>query len=170
MTEWRNWSGGVSCSPRQYQRPSTEAELQSIVADLTPSTRVLRVAGSGHSFPPVVPTGDALVSLEDYTGVVEVDTEAREATVKAGTTLHALTQELANHGLAMRNLGDIDAQTVAGALSTGTHGTGIDLGILSTQVAKLRLIRADGEISPYCGLHDEVMTDMDACQQWDANS
>jgi L-gulonolactone oxidase len=147
MTEWRNWSGGVSCSPRQYQRPSTEAELQSIVADLTPSTRVLRVAGSGHSFPPVVPTGDALVSLEDYTGVVEVDTEAREATVKAGTTLHALTQELANHGLAMRNLGDIDAQTVAGALSTGTHGTGIDLGILSTQVAKLRLIRADGEIS-----------------------
>jgi L-gulonolactone oxidase len=103
------------------------------------------VAGSGHSFPPVVSTGDALVSLEDYTGVVEVDTETAQATVKAGTTLHDLNQTLADHGLAMANLGDIDAQTVAGAISTGTHGTGIDLGVLSTQVAKLRLVRADGE-------------------------
>jgi L-gulonolactone oxidase len=146
VTEWRNWAGGASCRPRQYHAPATEAQLREIVADLPAPTRSLRVAGSGHSFPPIVPTGDVLVSLENYTGVVEVDADARRATVRAGTTLGDLTDELATHGLAMENLGDIDAQTVAGAISTGTHGTGIDLGILSTQVAGLRLVTADGDI------------------------
>jgi L-gulonolactone oxidase len=78
-----------------------------------------------------------LVSLENYTGIVDVDADQRRATVRAGTTLGDLTDELAAHGLSMENLGDIDAQTVAGALSTGTHGTGIDLGVLSPQVAGL---------------------------------
>jgi len=147
MTDvWRNWSGSASCRPRQYQTPETEDELQSIIADLEPSTRTVRVAGSGHSFPPVVPSGDVLLSLEDYTGIVDVDRDARQATVRAGTQLGDLNRELANHGLAMENLGDIDRQAIAGALSTGTHGTGIDLGILSTQVATMRLVTADGEI------------------------
>lgn len=144
--EWTNWSGSASCRPRGYHEPSTEDELQSILADLTPSTRTLRVAGSGHSFPPVVPSEDVLLSLENYTGIVDVDTDALQATVRAGTPLGELNRALADHGLAMENLGDIDKQAIAGALSTGTHGTGIDLGILSTQVASMRLVTADGEI------------------------
>lgn len=144
--EWTNWSGSASCRPRGYHTPSTEDELQSIVADLTPSTRTLRVAGSGHSFPPVVPSEDVLLSLEEYTGIVDVDTDAQQATVRAGTPLGDLNRQLAGHGLAMENLGDIDKQSIAGALSTGTHGTGIDFGVLPTQVAKMRLVTAEGEI------------------------
>lgn len=142
---WRNWSGAVTCQPARYYEPTTEDELRALVARHA-GERTIRVAGSGHSFSDVVPTDDVLVSLSQYTGVTDVDYENRRATVRAGTTLAELNETLAVHGLAMANLGDVDRQTIAGALATGTHGTGIDLGILSTQIASLRLVTADGEV------------------------
>lgn len=140
---WSNWSGSVRARPKGVAFPETEADLQRVVerADGT-----LRVAGAGHSFPPVAKSDATLVSLERYTGLVDVDPEAGQVTVRAGTPLYQLTAALADHGLMLENMGDIDDQSVAGALSTGTHGTGIDFGVMSTQAAGIRLIRADGEI------------------------
>ena len=142
---WRNWSGEVSCDPVHYHEPRTEEGIRDIVDRADPEGTI-RVAGSGHSFSEVVPSDDTLVSLSSFTGVTDVDKGANQATVRAGTELRDLGETLADHGLAMRNMGDIDRQTIAGALATGTHGTGIDLGILSTQVVKLRLVTGDGQI------------------------
>lgn len=145
MPRWENWSGRVKCEPAAIERPETEAELVALVEEHAPDGTI-RVAGAGHSFTDVVPTDDVLVSLEDYTGLAAVDEERGQVTVRAGTVLAELSRELDEHGLAVENLGDIDQQTVAGALATGTHGTGADFGILSTQVAAVRLVTADGEI------------------------
>lgn len=142
--EWRNWSGSVVSRPASVHFPRTDEELRQVVEACGPGQTV-RVAGSGHSFTPVVQSDDVLVSLENYTGVTEVDEAAGRATVRAGTRLDSLTSVLAEHGVMMENMGDVDRQTIAGALATGTHGTGIDLGILATQVAELRLLTADGE-------------------------
>lgn len=140
---WTNWSGGVACRPASVHYPRDEADLRRIVAACGPDD-TLRVAGTGHSFTPLVATDDVLVSLERYTGLVEVDERAGTATVRAGTPIAELTPRLAEHGLAMANMGDVDRQTVAGAIATGTHGTGIDFGVLSTQVSGLRLLDAAG--------------------------
>lgn len=128
-----------------YHEPTTEEEIRDIVNRADPGGTI-RVAGSGHSFSEVVPTDDTLLSLASFTGVTDVEEENNRATVRAGTELHDLGETLAARGLAMRNMGDIDRQTIAGALATGTHGTGIDLGILSTQVRKLRLVTGDGRV------------------------
>jgi len=146
VSRWQNWGRTQSARPDHIEQPTTEAELQSAVTDASERGDTLRVVGSGHSFSGVVPTDDTFVSLEQYTGIVDIDTEAGEATVKAGTTLAELNPKLAERGLAMANLGDIDRQTVAGALATGTHGTGLDFGVLSNQAVGLRLVTADGEI------------------------
>ncbi|MDZ7729810.1 MAG: FAD-binding protein [Natrialbaceae archaeon] len=144
-TTWTNWSGEQTCTPRQFHRPSTEEQLQTIVADANEAGKTVRVAGAGHSFSPVVPTRDELISLEHYTGLVDVDEDEQTATVRAGTPLWELNELLDAHGLAMENLGDVDRQSVAGALIAGTHGTGTGLGILATQIRGIRLITADGE-------------------------
>lgn len=141
--EWSNWSGSVTCRPSSVHYPRDEADLRRIVAACGPGDTI-RVAGAGHSFTPVVESDDVLVSLAEYTGLIAVDERGRTATVRAGTPLAALTPLLAEHGLAMENMGDVDRQTVAGAISTGTHGTGADLGVLATQVSGLRLLAADG--------------------------
>lgn len=145
MTRWSNWTGNVTASPARIERPATEAALQDVVTDAVDRCDTVRVAGSGHSFSPIVPSDDTLISLERLTGIVDVDPEARRATVRAGTTLAALNRELDAYGLAMANSGDIDRQTVAGALTTGTHGTGLDFGVLATQIHELRLLTAGGE-------------------------
>lgn len=143
---WRNWSGGQRCTPRDIHSPATLEALQSVVARAADADRSVRVAGAGHSFSPVVPTDDVLVSLERFTGVVDVDRDRQRATVRAGTPLWALNESLAVSGLAMENLGDVDRQSVAGAMTTGTHGTGQELGVLATQLAGITLVTADGEL------------------------
>ncbi|MFC3957768.1 D-arabinono-1,4-lactone oxidase [Halovivax cerinus] len=142
---WRNWSGSVFCRPDRVVRPKTVDAIRALV-ERHAGERSIRVAGSGHSFSAVVPTDDVLVSLERFTGVRSVEYDRRRVTVRAGTRLAELSETLSVHGLAMTNLGDVDRQTVAGALATGTHGTGIDLGILPTQIAEIELVTADGEI------------------------
>lgn len=142
---WRNWSGGQTCTPGEYRRPATESGIREVVARAADATRTVRVAGAGHSFSPVVPTDEVLCSLERYTGLVDVDPEAGRVTARAGTPLWALNESLAVQGLAMENLGDVDRQAVAGAMATGTHGTGQELGILATQLTGMTLVTADGE-------------------------
>ncbi|MFC7074055.1 D-arabinono-1,4-lactone oxidase [Halovenus rubra] len=146
MKRWQNWSGTVSATPQQFSQPETEPAIQSLVSTATENGDTVRVAGSGHSFTPVVPSNDQLLSLERYTGVVDVDRNSMEVTVKAGTTLSMLNSDLRERGLALANLGDIDHQTAAGAFSTGTHGTGLQFGVLANQITAIRLVTADGTV------------------------
>lgn len=147
MKHWQNWDKRVRCQPALRASPDTEQALAAQVAQWARAGRRIRVAGSGHSFTPLVACDDVLVSLDNLTGLVDVDSERNEVEVWAGTPLHQLGPLLAAHGLAQHNLGDINAQTLAGAIATGTHGTGIQLGSLSSQVCGFTLIDADG------GLH-----------------
>ena len=143
---WHNWSGSVQCKPRQIAKPATIDALVQIIKACSSDNRHVRVAGSGHSFTPLVQTNDVLLSLEHIQGIEEIDYERSTVTVLAGTRLKTLGEDLYARGLAQENLGGIDAQSVAGAISTGTHGTGIRFGSLSTQVEGLTLVTATGEL------------------------
>lgn len=149
---WRNWAGNERCVPECVVRPTSEAEIAAVVRDAFVRGGHVKTAGSGHSFTPLVVTDDVLVDLSRYRQVLAVDERARTVTVQAGITLRTLSRELARRGLALENLGDIASQTVAGAISTGTHGTGLRFGILSTQVVAMRLVLGTGQVVE-CSAH-----------------
>ena len=137
--EWVNWSGSQRATPARFVTPRSRHELAEIVAS---SPGPIRVAGAGHSFSAGVVTDGTLLSLDALNRVLDVrDGLVR---VEAGIRLKALSRELHVRGLAMPNLGDIDVQSLAGALATGTHGTGTRLPNLSGQVVEVELIDADG--------------------------
>jgi FAD-linked oxidoreductase len=135
--EWRNWSGSQRCAPARVLQPRTRAEVAAAVAE-----GPVRVAGAGHSFSGGALTDGTLLRLDALDRVLAVDGD--RVRVEAGIRLHALSRELLARGLAMPNLGDIDVQSLAGALATGTHGTGARLPILSAQVESVELVLADG--------------------------
>ncbi len=137
---WTNWAGDQVCAPQRIARPATEDELAEVVR----GAERIRVAGSGHSFTDVACTDGVLVDLSRMDRVLDQDGEL--VTVQAGISLHELGEQLAARGLAMENQGDIDRQTLAGALATATHGTGARFGNLSSRVTAVRLVTASGEI------------------------
>ena len=137
--EWVNWSGSQRCVPARVVAPRTRAEVAAAVVS---GPGPVRVAGAGHSFSGGVPTDGTLLSLDALDRVLSVDGDLVH--VEAGIRLQALSRELLVRGLAMENLGDIDVQSLAGALSTGTHGTGAQLPILSAGVEAVELVCADG--------------------------
>ena len=141
---WRNWAGTATAAPARWSRPGSAAEIAAAVKDAAAAGLTVRALGSGHSFTAVAATSGVALDLSAWTGITAADTQTGLVTVRSGTTLRALNAELSGLGLAMANLGDIDAQTLAGALSTGTHGTGARLGGLATQVEGLELVLADG--------------------------
>jgi len=143
---WRNWVGNQSCIARYKAAPTQEAQLCEMVAEADRLDLNVRVAGSGHSFTPVVGTGGLLLSLAQMQGVSHVDPAQKRVTVAAGTRIHDLAIQLKAHGLSLVNQGDIDSQAVAGAFTTGTHGTGSTLGCLATAIVGLRLVQSDGSV------------------------
>ncbi len=143
---WRNWAGTATATPARWCRPRSEAEISAAVKDAASAGLQVRALGSGHSFTAAAATSGVALDLSQWTGITAADTRTGLVTVRSGTTLRALNAELGGFGLAMANLGDIDAQTLAGALSTGTHGTGARLGGLATQVEALELVLADGSV------------------------
>jgi L-gulono-1,4-lactone dehydrogenase len=143
---WRNWSGTVACTPARTITPSSEDEIAQAVQAATRNGLAMRVAGTGHSFNGLVTTPHVLLDLTSYTGVVAVDRAAGEVTVRAGTPLGALCAALDAQGLALENIGTLAEQTVAGALSTGNHGTGLAHPPLAGQLTRVRLVTADGTI------------------------
>ena len=145
-SRWKNWAGNVTAAPQQIATPTSEAEAAGLVKEAAVAGRPVRVVGSGHSFQPLCATDGLLLSLDNLQGVVAADAADGVATVWAGTKLHALGAPLLAAGLALENMGDIDRQSVAGAVSTGTHGTGPTLGNLSSHLAALRLVTANGEV------------------------
>lgn len=117
-----------------------------LIAAAAEADRTLRVTGTGHSFTPLCATDDVLVSLDDLQGLIEIDSSSSTATLWAGTKIARATELLLEHGWSLENQGDVDVQSLAGAVSTGTHGTGPGLGSLSTQVAGLRIATSAGRI------------------------
>ncbi|THF73736.1 D-arabinono-1,4-lactone oxidase [Cohnella fermenti] len=146
IQRWSNWSGSAAASPRQILYPSSTEEISDAVRMCRKENRTLRVVGSGHSFTAIAATNDILISLDRLQGIVSVDADNRTATVWAGTKLKQLGELLHAEGLAQENLGDIDVQSIAGAISTGTHGTGIRFGNISTQVLGMTIIDGNGDI------------------------
>ena len=144
--EWRNWAGTATATAARRAQPRSEAEISAAVKDAAAAGLRVRALGSGHSFTPAAATSGVALDLSLWTGVTAADTRTGLVTVRSGTTLRALNAALAELGLALVNLGDIDAQTIAGALATGTHGTGARLGGLATQVEALDLVLADGSL------------------------
>ncbi len=142
--EWRNWAGDQRCTPAAVATPASIDELAEAVQAAGRAGRGVRVAGAGHSFSENVCTDGLMLTLERLADVIDVDRSTGLVRVQGGITIHRLSRELAAHGLAMENLGDIDVQTIAGAISTATHGTGARLGNISSQVAELELVLADG--------------------------
>jgi FAD-linked oxidoreductase len=141
---WRNWAGDQSCEPARIERPGSKEELQRILAEAAEQSRGVRVVGAGHSFSEIAMTEGTMVSLDRMASVLEVDHSSGHVRVQAGITIKQLSRELQGHGLAMENLGDIDVQSIAGAISTATHGTGARLQNISSQIIELTLMTADG--------------------------
>ncbi|GAA2970471.1 FAD-linked oxidoreductase [Microbacterium terrae] len=143
---WRNWGRSASSMPRRVEFPRTsDAVVRAVTAAVREGLRV-KAVGSGHSFSTIAVAPDVLLDLTDLRGLVSVDVETARVTLLAGTKLHQVPALLAPYGLAMQNLGDIDRQSVSGAISTGTHGTGARFGGLATQVVGAKLVTASGDI------------------------
>jgi L-gulono-1,4-lactone dehydrogenase len=142
--DWRNWAGDQLCRPAAVELPGSIEELSEALVRAAAHDRRVRVAGAGHSFSDIALTEGSQLSLERLTGVLDVDRSAGLVRVQGGITIRELNRRLAKHGLAMENLGDIDVQSIAGAISTATHGTGARLRNISAQVADLTLVLADG--------------------------
>lgn len=147
MVNWSNWAGTVE-NTAGIAYPESETEIVQILQTAHAKGQTVRPVGSGHSFSPLCQVGPEglLLSLDRYTGIVSVDLEKKQVRARAGTKLRVLNNLLFEHGMAMQNLGDIDIQGIAGALTTGTHGTGTAFGVLATQIVALRLICPNGEI------------------------
>jgi L-gulonolactone oxidase len=143
-TRWRNWAGNQQATV-EVVRPGSAEEVAELISGAAASGRKVRPIGSGHSFTGVGRPDDVQLVADRLTGISDI-TDGGLVTVGAGTPLHRLNAELSRRGWAMTNLGDIDRQTIAGALSTGTHGTGARFGGLATQVRGLELVTPAGEI------------------------
>lgn len=144
MTDvWSNWSGWVKAWPKALAAPATEEDVAEV---LKTAVAPVRVAGRGHSFTPLVESDGTLVTIWGLTGVIDHDEKTLTARIKAGTTIRNLGPELFERGLALINQGDIDRQAIAGAVGTGTHGTGGGLGSISSAVTGFRLATANGDI------------------------
>ena len=139
---FRNWIRGYRYAPGEYQRPTSQAEIVTLVK----RARSLRVFGSGHSFNEGVVTDGILVSLDDFAGLVSADVERGLVTVRSGTRVRDVVRILADHDLAFAALPSHDAQSIGGILSTDVHGTGRDWGFVSESVVRLTLVDGTGEV------------------------
>ncbi|WP_265445666.1 D-arabinono-1,4-lactone oxidase [Flexivirga meconopsidis] len=146
MAEWRNWSGTVVSRPREVVMVHDVPHLQLLCEESAREGRRVKAVGAGHSFTGIAEPTDVLVRMDRLSGVRSVDEGTGRVWVHAGTPLHVLGPELQRRGLAMTNLGDIDRQTIAGAVSTGTHGTGAGFTGIAGQLTGVELVQADGSL------------------------
>jgi L-gulonolactone oxidase len=144
--EWRNWAGDQVCLPAERVAPRDRDELAAAIGAATEAGRKVSVTGSGHSFTEAAMTDGMMIDIGALSGVSDADPASGLVKVGAGTVLADLNEELDRVGLALENLGDIAVQTVAGAISTGTHGTGANFRNLSSQVVEVELVTGNGEV------------------------
>lgn len=142
---WNNWSLSVHCEPEKLLFPKNLSDLRAIVKKCHTNHKKIRVVGAGHSFTPLAATSEILISIDALAGIDKIDREKNIVTVWGGSRLKDLGPQLFAQGYAMENLGDINEQSIAGAISTGTHGTGVQFGSISTQVAGVTILTATGD-------------------------
>ncbi|MFD3940979.1 D-arabinono-1,4-lactone oxidase [Streptomyces sp. NPDC058611] len=145
-TAWRNWAGNVTATPARVVTPASVGELQEAVRRAAGEGLRVKAVGTGHSFTAAAATDGVLVRPQALAGIQEIDRAAGTVTVAAGTVLKDLNRTLAAEGLSLTNMGDIMEQTVSGATSTGTHGTGRDSASIAAQIRGLELVTADGRL------------------------
>ena len=141
---WRNWGRNQQCVPAAVARPTTLDEVVGVVKAAAAEGRRVKAVGAGHSFTDAACTTGTMLELDGYARLLRYDRDAATATVQSGIPLARLSRELGARGLALPNLGDVAYQTISGAVSTGTHGTGAKFGGIATQVRALELVLADG--------------------------
>ncbi|MFD3761876.1 D-arabinono-1,4-lactone oxidase [Streptomyces sp. NPDC058622] len=145
-TAWRNWAGNVTATPARVVTPASVGELQEAVRRAAEEGLRVKAVGTGHSFTAAAATDGVLVRPQALAGIKRIDRAAGTVTVAAGTILKDLNRALAAEGLSLTNMGDIMEQTVSGATSTGTHGTGRDSASIAAQIRGLELVTADGRL------------------------
>jgi len=143
---WSNWGGNQTCYPASVAQPATISEIVGAVKQAASKGQRVKVVGAGHSFTGIALTDGVQLDLSRHCRLLEVDRERQRVKVQAGLPLWRLSNSLAASGMALENLGDIAKQSVAGAISTSTHGTGAAFGGLATQVEGLELVLADGSV------------------------
>ncbi|MGW1974290.1 D-arabinono-1,4-lactone oxidase [Streptomyces sp. NPDC001889] len=143
---WRNWAGTVTARPAREVSPASAGEVADAVRGAAEAGLRVKTAGTGHSFTAIAATDGLLIRPDLLTGIRGIDRAAMTVTVESGTPLKRLNAALAREGLSLTNMGDITEQTAAGAVSTGTHGTGRDSASLSAQITGLELVSADGTL------------------------
>lgn len=146
MPQWSNWSGRIVANPSEHATPTTEADVSALVTRAALLGRRVRTRGTGHSNTALCATNDLLIAPQGLSGPIEISADRTSARVRSGTVLAGLAAELQLSGLALHNLGDIDVQTIGGAIATATHGTGPTLGNLASLVRAARIVLADGSI------------------------
>ncbi|QZY27849.1 D-arabinono-1,4-lactone oxidase [Nocardioides coralli] len=144
--EWRNWSGLATARPEIVLTPRTPADVESAVRDARGAGSTVKMVGTGHSFTAIAAPEHTLLLPHQLAGITAVDRRAMTVTALAGTPLHRLNHELEQLGLSLANMGDIAEQTLAGAVSTGTHGSGGTAMGLASQLAGLELVTGTGEV------------------------
>ena len=147
--KWSNWSGSLRFTPGKIETPPGEEELSALIRKAVRLGSHVRVVGMGHSSTPLVQTDDLLVSLKSFQGIESHSLEKREATIGTGMTVQDAGRALRDAGLATHNIGDVDMQTLMGAIGTGTHGTGFQLQNLSSMLIGMRMVTANGDIVEY---------------------
>ncbi|GAB1327095.1 D-arabinono-1,4-lactone oxidase [Streptomyces sennicomposti] len=143
---WRNWGGNVSARPVREVAPASVAELSAAVREAAEDGLKVKAVGTGHSFTSIAATDGVLIRPQLLAGIRTIDRDAMTVTVEAGTPLKRLNTALAREGLSLTNMGDIMEQTVSGATSTGTHGTGRESASIAAQIRGLELVTADGTV------------------------
>jgi FAD/FMN-containing dehydrogenase len=144
--EWSNWSGSVRFAPAEKAAPASAADVRAVVGRAAAAGRSVRAIGSGHSFVPLCETSGVQLVTSRLRGIESIDTAKREAWILGGTKLYQLGRPLREKGLALSTMPDIDRQALAGTVATGTHGTGREVGSLSSYVSGLRLVLASGDV------------------------
>ena len=157
---WRNWSGLAEATPDRVLTPRTTADVAEAVRRARDAGTTVKTAGTGHSFTAIAAPEHTLLRPDGMTGIVEVDRTAMTVTARAGTRLHDLNVALERLGLSLHNMGDIAEQTLAGAVSTGTHGTGGVAAGLAAQVAGLELVTGTGEVLRTSATEDPDVLDL----------
>jgi len=151
---FRNWSRTLKFEVHQFCKPKTEARIVEIVKQARGAGGCVRTQGAGHSFSQLLPTDDTLISLDDLGGDIHV--QGTRVRAPAGMRLKDLIGRLADVGLAVQNMGSVTEQSIAGAISTGTHGTGLSLGSMSTQVVGVKLITGNGDVVSFAEADAEL--------------
>lgn len=142
----KNWGKTFEYTPNVVYYPDTEEELINILQSCHKEQKKIRPMGSRYSYTPLICSNEAALSLDKFSGIEEINYDEMIVTVRGGTKIADLERELFANNLSLYNLGDINQQTIAGLIATGSHGTGLSFGIASTQIAQIQIITAQGEV------------------------